>query len=205
MKRNVSLAEISDGHLYKANDMVKADCGGCEGCSRCCHGMGNSIILDPYDVYRMTTGMGKSMQELLAASVELNVVDGVILPNLKMRGTEEACAYLDGEGRCSIHPYRPGICRLFPLGRLYEDGGFKYILQIHECPKTNRSKIKVKKWIDTPDLRQYEKFVWDWHQFLLDVQEVFYQTEDADLIKNLNMYVLSRFYTKSYEENILYV
>ena len=83
MKRNVSLAEISDGHLYKANDMVKADCGGCNGCSRCCHGMGNSIILDPYDVYRMTTGMGKSMQELLAASVELNVVDGVILPNLK--------------------------------------------------------------------------------------------------------------------------
>ena len=52
---------------------------------------------------------------------------------------------------------------------------------------------QVKKWIDTPDLRQYEKFVWDWHQFLLDVQEVFYQTEDADLIKNLNMYVLSRF------------
>lgn len=78
--------------------MVKADCGGCNGCSRCCHGMGNSIILDPYDVYRMTTGMGKSMQELLAASVELNVVDGVILPNLKMQGAEEACAYLDGEG-----------------------------------------------------------------------------------------------------------
>ena len=102
MKRNVSLAEISDGRLYKANDMVKADCGGCNGCSRCCHGMGNSIILDPYDVYRMTTGMGKSMQELLAASVELNVVDGVILPNLKMQGTKEACAYLDEEGRCSI-------------------------------------------------------------------------------------------------------
>ena len=95
MKRNVSLAEISDGRLYKASDMVKADCGGCNGCSRCCHGMGNSIILDPYDVYRMTTGMGKSMQELLAASVELNVVDGVILPNLKMQGTKEACAYLD--------------------------------------------------------------------------------------------------------------
>ena len=59
MKRNVSLAEISDGRLYKANDMVKADCGGCNGCSRCCHGMGNSIILDPYDVYQMTTGMGE--------------------------------------------------------------------------------------------------------------------------------------------------
>ena len=109
--------------------------------------------------------------------------------------------FLNQEGRCFIHEIRPGFCRLFPLGRYYTEDGFKYIIQIHECAKKNRSKIKVKKWIDTPDLRQYEKFVWDWHQFLLDVQEVFYQTEDADLIKNLNMYVLSRFYTKSYEEN----
>ena len=31
-------------------------------------------------------------------------------------------------------------------------------------------------------------------------REVFYQTEDTELIKNLNMYVISRFYTKPYEE-----
>ena len=108
--------------------------------------------------------------------------------------------FLNGEGRCSIHVIRPGFCRLFPLGRYYSEDGFKYILQIHECAKKNRSKIKVKKWLDTPDLKQYEKFVWDWHQFLLDVQEVFYQTEDTELIRNLNMYVLSRFYYKVYEE-----
>ena len=87
------------------------------------------------------------------------------------------------------------------IERYYTEDGFKYIIQIHECAKKNRSKIKVKKWIDTPDLRQYEKFVWDWHQFLLDVQEVFYQTEDTELIRNLNMYVISRFYTKPYEES----
>lgn len=40
--------------------------------------------------------------------------------------------------------------------------------------RKNRSKIKVKKWLDTPNLKQYEKFVLDWHNFLLDVQEVFY-------------------------------
>ena len=132
--------------------------------------------------------------------MELNVVDGVILPNLKMQGTEEACAYLDEEGRCSIHPYRPGICRLFPLGRYYEDGGFKYILQIHECKKTSRSKIKVRKWVDTPDFRNYEKFVCDWHYFLLDVQSVLYESEDSDLIRNLNMYVVNQFYRKPYDE-----
>ena len=31
--------------------------------------------------------------------------DGVILPNLKMQGERECCAYLDGNGRCSIHPF----------------------------------------------------------------------------------------------------
>ena len=36
MKRNVTLEEISDGNLYEANDMVKADCQDCKGCSDCC-------------------------------------------------------------------------------------------------------------------------------------------------------------------------
>ena len=39
MKRNVTLEEISDGNLYEANDMVKADCQDCKGCSDCCQGM----------------------------------------------------------------------------------------------------------------------------------------------------------------------
>ena len=86
MKRNVSLAEISDGRLYKSNDMVKADCHGCRGCNKCCTGMGDSVILDPYDLYRMQRGLGKGLPVLLAeGAAELHVEDGVILPNLKMR------------------------------------------------------------------------------------------------------------------------
>ncbi len=36
MLREVDIKEISDGRLYGVNDMVKADCGGCAGCSVCC-------------------------------------------------------------------------------------------------------------------------------------------------------------------------
>ena len=53
MLRNINLNEISDGNLYTANDLVRADCGGCHGCSDCCQGMGDSIILDPYDFYQV--------------------------------------------------------------------------------------------------------------------------------------------------------
>ncbi|MFR3769155.1 MAG: YkgJ family cysteine cluster protein [Blautia sp.] len=201
MKRNVTLEEISDGNLYEANDMVKADCQDCKGCSDCCQGMGDTVILDPLDVHRLCAGLKKLPEELLGSVLELGVTDGNILPHLAMKGTEERCVFLNTEGRCSIHDIRPGFCRLFPLGRYYTEDGFKYILQIHECKKKNRSKIKVKKWLDTPNLKQYEKFVLDWHNFLLDVQEVFYETEDETLIKNLNMYVLSRFYYTPYKED----
>ena len=198
------MEEISDGRLYGLNDMVKADCQNCEGCFDCCTGMGESVVLDPLDVHRLSLNLKKDVKELLYVTLKLDVLDGNILPHLRMEGEEEKCLFLNEKGRCSIHPFRPGICRLFPLGRYYENGSFQYFLQIHECRKTNRSKIKVKKWIDTPDLKQYESFIAAWHYFLKDVQELLEETKDMELIKNLNLYVLSRFYLNPYEEGQFY-
>ena len=45
MERNVDIDKISDGKRYGANDMVKVGCDDCRGCSACCHGMGDSIVL----------------------------------------------------------------------------------------------------------------------------------------------------------------
>jgi len=210
MKRNIDINEISDGQLYGPNDMVKADCKGCEGCSDCCKGMGESIVLDPYDIYRLTTGLQRTFEELLTDKIELNVFDGMILPNLKMSEETDACAFLTEEGRCSIHSIRPGICRLFPLGRFYENGGFQYFLQIHECRNQNRTKVKVKKWIDTPDFDRYEKFVCDWHYFLKDLQEEIVEKqlacstkEQTDQIqvyaKKISMAILQVFYLTPYD------
>lgn len=47
------MEDISDGRTYELNDMVKADTGGCQGCYKCCTGMGSSIMLDPYDVWML--------------------------------------------------------------------------------------------------------------------------------------------------------
>ena len=94
MKRNVDLKEISDGRLYSSGDMVRADCRDCEGCSECCRGMGSSIILDPMDVWRLQKGIKKGFQALLEeGKIELNMADGMILPNLKMDAEREACPF----------------------------------------------------------------------------------------------------------------
>lgn len=202
MKRYVSMEEISDGKLYRNNDMVKADCGGCKGCCDCCKGMGKSIILDPYDIYRLTTGLKTGGAMLIGNGLELSVVDGVILPNLMMEGEEERCHFLNAEGRCSIHALRPGICRLFPLGRVYEEGTFRYFLQTGQCSRPC-SKIKVSKWMDTPQLSLYEGFVCTWHYLVKQVEEALTGEEnnrDDQLAKQLNMQLLQIFYLEPYEE-----
>ncbi len=198
MKRNVSLDEISDGKLYGANDLVKTDCNGCSGCFSCCQGMGQSIVLDPLDLYRMETYTGKSFLKLMEREIELHVVDGMVLPNIKMGAESDRCPFLNQEGRCSIHPVRPGVCRLFPLGRYYEKGSFRYFLQIHECTKEHKTKIKVRKWVDMPDFKAYEKFAADWHYFCEDTGEFLNQVKQEGERKEISMFLLNCFYLEPY-------
>ena len=128
MERNVDMTEISDGKRYTSNDLAKLGCGDCSGCSKCCHGMGESITLDPYDIYNLTINLKMTFNELLAESLGLSVKDMIILPHLNLKTEGEGCLFLDENGRCSIHSFRPGICRLFPLGRIYENESFSYFL-----------------------------------------------------------------------------
>lgn len=199
MRRHVSLSEISDGRLYGENDMVKADCHGCRDCFQCCTGMGDSVILDPYDVYRLQAGLGRGLAALLEEeAVQLHVVDGCILPSLSMTGEGERCFFLDGKGRCSIHGSRPGVCRLFPLGRYYEEGDFKYFLQTGECREKNRSKVKVGKWIDTPERGKYHDFLCAWHNFLKRLESEM-TAGGEEVAKKLNMLLLQSFYLAGYD------
>lgn len=200
MERKIDINEITDGKRYRLNDLVKVGCNDCKGCSACCQGMGTSILLDPLDCYRLTTQLEVSMEQLLAGQVELNVVEGVILPNLKMQGKAQACSFLNEEGRCSIHALRPGICRIFPLGRIYENHSFQYIHQIHECKKTNKTKVKVSKWIDTPMLAENEAFIIEWHYFLKSLSEYISNSTNEQSIKTLNLYVLNLFYMVPYQK-----
>ena len=201
MERNVDMAQISDGKKYTSNDLAKLGCGDCAGCSKCCHGMGESIILDPYDIYSLTTNLETTFSELIKDKLSLSVADMIILPHLNLKAADEGCLFLDENGRCSIHSFRPGICRLFPLGRYWEDDEhFKYILQTGQCRKDNLTKIKLKKWLDTPDLAIYNSFITKWHVYIKKIQRAM-QSLTQDQIRILTMYTLKTFYTTPYDIN----
>lgn len=193
------MKSVSDGRLYNRDDIVKAGCDGCNGCSECCHGMGSSIVLDPYDIFRMTKHCSCTMNDLLAGGVELNIVDGLILPNLKMSGDKDSCYYLNADGRCSIHHGRPGICRMFPLGRIYEKGAYNYFLQIHECPYDNKSSVRVSDWIDTDNIKKYEKYILVWHELLIRWRKLTANCDTEPEMKQYVMYLIMLFYNKAYD------
>ncbi|MCR5419820.1 MAG: YkgJ family cysteine cluster protein [Lachnospiraceae bacterium] len=170
MIRDVDINEISDGKKYRSSDLVKIGCSDCAGCSDCCRQVEDTILLDPYDLYQLQVGIGETFDSLLLKNpspvIELGIADGLLLPHLKVNNDKGACPFLDTAGRCSIHAYRPGFCRLYPLGRIYEDNGFKYFIQIHECPYPNKTKVKIKKWLNIDNLPQYETFTLKWHDLL---------------------------------------
>ncbi len=199
MWREQSLEELSDGRFYTGNDMVKIGTNDCRGCSDCCR-MGPVIVLDPLDVFELNRFLQQSFEDLLNETIELKVIDGLIMPVLKLvkaKGQEEAmvCPYLGDDGRCTIHEFRPGICRLYPLGRSWENGDFRYILQVNECTHCNGSKIKVKKWLGIPDLLAYEDFCRDWHNFLEKVRHLLDVGDPEGKMRNqICVYLLQQFF-----------
>lgn len=186
----------TDGKYYGLSDMVKAGSCDCRGCSACCRGMGDSICLDPWDLYQIMEATGKNVEELLQKEIALTVVDGMILPTIKMDEKKDCCSFLLEE-RCSIHNHRPGLCRLFPLGRNFENGVCNYILLKDTCDR-EMVKVKVSKWIGVSDVGKYETFVTDWHYFARTMKEILMDMEEAQA-KNCNLFLLHTFYLTPYD------
>ena len=84
------------------------------------------------------------------------------------------------------------------MGRLYEDGSYYYFLQKNECPYPNKTKVKLKNWMDTQDIIKYEKFVSDWHYFISDIQEYLLGAAE-DEAKQINSALIQMFYITGYD------
>ena len=159
MRTTNILNEISDGKLYDIEDMVKADTCGCNGCSDCCKDVGDLVVLTPFDIYEMTTYLNADFDKLLGDKILLRENNKITLPYLKMQDKNKNCSFLDKNGRCTIHSKRPNICRLFPLGRVYQDNDFKYFLQVDNCPEEELKDVKVADWINIENYNENKKFI----------------------------------------------
>ena len=207
MLREEGIEEIYDGHFYSPDDMVPVGCSGCQGCSDCCRNTGDSIILDPYDMYLLQTGTGKTFEEMIEHQIEIRLVEGLILPNLMQHQTgrpaggreaeQDCCPFLSEAGRCTIHPYRPGFCRLYPVGRYYTEDRFYYIVQKNECTGREKTPVLLRDWLGIQDLPRYESFAMNWHRFRKRTENALaFLTENSR--SSVARYILQLFFVHPY-------
>ena len=173
MIREIDVNQIRPEKLMSASDMARLGCNDCAGCSDCCRNRGTAILLDAWDVAQMKENLGMTFEELLDADfLDLTLADGILLPSLGSKKDRDECLFLREDGRCGIHAFRPGICRMYPLARIYhEDGSFSYFLQEGECGRGSRAKIRISKWLGIADLKGYEQEVRAYHDRLVQLRE----------------------------------
>lgn len=202
----VMLREVRESYLqnrYTADDMVRCGTSDCAGCSHCCEAMGETIVLDPYDIWQLETGLASNFQGLLTKAITLSVYEGIIMPHIMVKEENGNCTFLREDGKCSIHTLRPGFCRLFPLGRLYDEEGLQYILQKEDCPKEPKSKIKVDKWLGIPRIKKYEEYIETWHEITVNLREALKELSEEQA-KAVNMRFLEVFYLPDYDAGDFY-
>ena len=172
-----------DGKKYNCTDVAPVGCNDCEGCSICCREMGDTIIQDPFDMWmfcsnmRLSGGAGVTFELLVSEDGpwELSMQNGLLLPNIKMVD-DGHCPFLNKKGRCGIHPIRSGLCRLFPLGRGFEEDGSIYYYVLNKelgCEKMKGpgSPVKIADWLGYVDMDKYELFQVAWHRIKRNLEE----------------------------------
>jgi uncharacterized protein len=98
----------------------------CRACSRCC---AHKIIqVNPYEVARLARRTGQTIASFIATCTEEG---GAYLK----RTEEDVCIFLNEKG-CSVHPDRPLVCRLYPLGRRVAPDGTEVWLKTVPHPQS---------------------------------------------------------------------
>jgi Fe-S-cluster containining protein len=86
----------------------------CRACGRCC--AGKIIMAGPHEVLGMARFLGISTTEFLALYSDHG---GTTL----RFGSDGRCVFVTAGGGCKVHPRRPLVCRLYPLGRATDGAG----------------------------------------------------------------------------------
>lgn len=198
MIRAMDIKQLEEMKRLSSNDMARILCDDCKGCSQCCRTVGDTILLDPYDIYNLCKCLSTDFAGLMnEGRIALGCSDGLVMPHLNIRPSDEGCTFLNREGRCTIHDYRPGLCRLYPLGRIYrEDGGFDYYIQEGECPYPAKTKVRVSKWLGIEGIDRYEAYIRSFHEEIKNTHQRMKDNPDSE--KNITVDFLTRYYVIPY-------
>jgi Fe-S-cluster containining protein len=108
----------------------------CSQCGGCCRNVRDSVMLEPYDAYRLTKYLRQedseiSIEEVVHKYGEMKLLSrGYNVYVIKTVNDSGVCPFLR-DGKCGIYTARPRTCRLYPFCVAPADDGTR--LSWHLC------------------------------------------------------------------------
>jgi Fe-S-cluster containining protein len=158
----------AEARILAESDSLELSCG-VYGCSSNCCTKSAPIILNPYEIALICGESGMTYEDLLDL-VDTGRAKGfplVMLPR------DPACHFWTGKG-CRIYNARPLACRLYPLGRVF-DNNASYIVrpELNICSGLSGSPAKtVADYLRDQDTALQIAMADHWIEFVCDVERM---------------------------------
>jgi Fe-S-cluster containining protein len=198
------LEDIEAGIIKKLNNEDKFKFT-CTVCGECCRNRDNEITVFPYEMFNLCKALNMKSQEVVEKHCKFYVGDNSGIPYFTIRfkevGTGDnsytVCSLLrkqDGVFKCMVHEYKPLVCALYPLGRLYNKNTkeVNYFLQPIVCNAKLEDEHTLSSWLEQSRINDTEQLFSDFNIFISRVTHIFKFREyfDNDKIsdKSKNMF-----------------
>ncbi len=121
----------------------------CNCCGECCKNR-DDILINAYDIFRLSKGLNISDSQLLQMYCEIYIGPISKIPLVRIRFPGGVCSFLR-DNKCSVDLFKPSVCRLYPLGRgmVGESGDIFYFKQ--DVPCGGKDTQIVKEWVKDLD------------------------------------------------------
>lgn len=133
---------------------------------RCCT-TGNPIILNPFEIMRLTDFL-KSSYEDIEDRIILDSEDPDTGWPLAVIDRSRGCPLLK-DNRCTVYSARPLACRLYPIGKRYKDeSGFDYVhIPIHPCVGFSQEReLTLNSYLIEQQTAGYDRIWEEWIDFI---------------------------------------
>lgn len=144
----------------------------CQLCGQCCRHIKESVMVESLDAYRIAKYLRnqgqavQSLSDIYARYTEpVPIAEDYPIFLLNTTGPDDACVFLE-DGRCSIYPARPRVCRMYPfsVGPGTRGRDFEWLQCMEKPFHFTGGKVLVKDWFYqnlTREDREYVKREFD--------------------------------------------
>ncbi|SHJ58061.1 hypothetical protein SAMN02745136_00445 [Anaerocolumna jejuensis DSM 15929] len=178
-----------------------------ESCKGQCCKNNDTIILNPFDIFRIAKHFNQPISEVIKDNCEYYHGSDSRLPimSIRRRTGDGSCRFLR-MGKCTLHgTCKPISCRIYPLGRYHmpgSDEGYMYFLQQITCG--GKETQTVRDWIDADTIGEIDRMSLAWGKAVLELSTYLRSINNPEHLKMAQRAVMIATYV-SYDTDIDFV